>query len=634
MSAMAYMISVVVSYSEDDPIDLLVQTLQAFHSQEGRGGRFDIHLSAWCGSNTASSRVHKALLRFDSLARGISVVECSSSFLSALPHSLTRLDQQTTTHVLLARCGVLPKPGCLPLLVDEVAEYDDGSSVLTASGYRLFPHEKLSSPLSELKRRVHYEFYSASHSTRAVHVFTLDFCCLGLPVLRSIKEKRSEDVDTSGFEHVWYSFVVGCCLGIPIWKLRLDKMLESSVTSSLGASLVDSSVTHRASFEKFYQQSYDSNWPMGISEVYYSREKMKAALDNQESCRDIWQRGFAGVNMLSEPASHLDFPAATSCGVRVIRVGAVGGAQDLMYLLDPSSTSAEDDKAHLLQVLPRLRRSLMEIGGHGMKTIVTVVDLPGSPFFSLKDDKVMCFWESEELQFRAVKFWGLLAENLADLRHLIMGYDIINEPYTQQDRDVSFFDETPTAHADTVNNFYRETVNEIRRHDKDTAIILKCTWFAVPFAMNILKPIPDPHVKYSFHCYLPPRLTLKRDQTKRYPGTVAAHPHCTFSQEVVIDKTYLRQFLTDHVVSWQVRHAIPSHQVFVAEFGMCREVPGAQDYLTDLVDIFSEFGWSWVLFSYRDEEWDALDYELGSDKSNMLYRSTCDMFLSVAKHFR
>ena len=269
-----------------------------------------------------------------------------------------------------------------------------------------------------------------------------------------------------------------------------------------------------------------------------------------------------------------------------------------------------------------------------MKAIITVVDLPGCPFFSLKDDQPMCFWESKELQFRAVQFWGSLAENLVDLCHFIMGYDIINEPYTQQDREVSFFDKTPMAHMEAVNNFYREAINEIRRHDKDTAIILKCTWFAAPIAMKILKPVSDPHIKYSFHCYLPPHLTLKRDTSKKYPGTLAAFPNCTFSDEVVIDKKYLRQFLSDHVVSWQVKHAIPSHQVFVAEFGMCREVPGAQDNLTDLVEIFTEFGWSWLLFSYRDEEWDALDYELGSSKSNMLYRSTCDMFLSVAKHFR
>ena len=102
----------------------------------------------------------------------------------------------------------------------------------------------------------------------------------------------------------------------------------------------------------------------------------------------------------------------------------------------------------------------------------------------------------------------------------------------------------------------------------------------------------------------------------------------------MIDKSYLRQLLRDHVVSWQTQHSIPSSQMLVAEFGICREVPGAQNYLSDLVELFSAFGWSWLLFSYRDEEWDAMDYELGSHKTNMLYRSPTDMFLSVARHFR
>ena len=71
----------------------------------------------------------------------------------------------------------------------------------------------------------------------------------------------------------------------------------------------------------------------------------------------------------------------------------------------------------------------------------------------------------------------------------------------------------------------------------------------------------------------------------------------------------------------------------MAEFGICREIPGAIEYLRDLVDIFRDFGWSWLLFSFRDKEWDAMDYELGGDTSNMLHRSSSDMFMSVGRHF-
>lgn len=629
-------VTIIVSFGRDDSIDLLKQTLLAFLSQEaGHGEKFTAHLNVWCNA-TSSNRVQevKSRLQETEPLMCATVVESQNSFLNALPQSVALVNRQRSAYVVLARCGVLPKPGCVALCIHEIGA--EAMGVVTACGYRLFPHEALSSPLTEMTERVHYAYYSEAHPGRAVHVFTPDFCCLGAPILKNITEKYSENIDVSSFPHIWCSFVIGCHIGITIWKLRIDNALDLSSITPFSTSLVSTALTDGTAFEKFYRFSYASNWPMGVAAPYYSRVKMEAALTSQETCREIWKRGFAGVNMLSKPASKYDFGGAASCGVRVVRVGAVGGAQDLMYLMDTSSTSQAQDKEHLLKVIPQLRNSLIEIGCHGMKAIITVVDLPGSFFFSATDDMDMPFWESKELQLRAVKFWGLMAKCLVDLNHLIMAYDPINEPFTPQDRKTSFFEEIPTAYMDTLHRFYHDTVNEIRLHDKDTAILVKCLWYAMPIAMKTLQPLPDPNIKYSFHCYLPPSLSLNRDLEPhvKYPGTVPKYPNLKQSETVVIDRSYLYQLLLDNVVSWQKKYDVPSHQMCVAEFGVCRELPGAQIYLTDFIEIFRELGWNWLIFSFRDEEWDALDYELGPDKSNMLYRSNCDMFHSIAKHFR
>ena len=102
---------------------------------------------------------------------------------------------------------------------------------------------------------------------------------------------------------------------------------------------------------------------------------------------------------------------------------------------------------------------------------------------------------------------------------------------------------------------------------------------------------------------------------------------------VEITSEYLHQLLKKTVHSWQVKHGIPSSRILVAEFGICREVQGAKQYLEDLVSIFRHFKWSWLLFSFRDEEWDALDYELGPDMDNVLNRSASELFRTVADHF-
>lgn len=349
--------------------------------------------------------------------------------------------------------------------------------------------------------------------------------------------------------------------------------------------------------------------------------------------------------MCLEPASCFDFAAAASYGVRVIRVGAVQAPKDLAYLLDGKSSSVEDDKAQLLNALPRLRRQLSFAGEHGLKVIITLVDLPGSLFFSFDHDKdngidsknPLLFWQGHEHRSRVARFWGFLAEQLLDLSHLIMGYDLINEPYTPEDRECGFFNTPPTSHRSALNQFYQEAVQEIRRSDKNTAVIIKCTWFAMPTAMNMLEPIDDPNVKYGFHCYIPPPLTLGiRDlgTTRQYPGMILKHDLETSNEQVYIDKEYLHQFLLNHVDAWQRKHGIPSSSMVVTEFGICRGVIGARAYLEDLMDIFTQFGWSWLLFSFRDEQWDAMDYELGECKQNKLYRSPSDLFLCAANHFR
>ena len=632
MAATEKSYSVVVSSSEGDSTEVLLQTVQAFLAQKGLGKQFHLKLNVWNRKDKVGDNVSSILeTNLQGIAEGIKVYTSDNSFLGNLHNSLSFLGQQTqATHLLLVGCGVIPKPNCIAFLLEKLVEYEE-TTPLTAVGCRIFPHEKVASPFQDLQAGIHYKFYTPSHTDRAVHIFTPELCCLSMTTVKQLL-KHQGDAELASLGHLWCSFVAGHHLEVPIWKINMEEVAYIPPSDcSLLYSLA--SEENYSTFERFYNHSYSSNWPLGVSLVYYNQQQMKASLD--DSCHCLWDRGFGGVNMLSQPASQLDFAAAASYGVRVIRIGAVGDAKDLCYLLDCRASSVEEDEGHLVKVLPRLRNSLTVAGEHGLKVIITLVDLPGSPFVSLDRNAPMPFWESKTLRSRAAKFWGLLAKNLVDLKTLIMGYDIINEPYTQEDRVARFFDPTPMAHQAALNQFYCDTIREIRQYDCDTAVIVKCSWYASPIAMNILQPLSDPNVKYSFHCYLPDNLSLFRRwdyPAHRYPASLPKNIRQSES-EVKVDKQFLHQLLSDHVLSWQGKHGIPSSQILVAEFGICREIPGANEYLRDLVDIFKEFGWSWLLFSFRDEEWDAMDYELGEDIDNMLYRSPSDMFMSVGQHF-
>ena len=56
----------------------------------------------------------------------------------------------------------------------------------------------------------------------------------------------------------------------------------------------------------------------------------------------------------------------------------------------------------------------------------------------------------------------------------------------------------------------------------------------------------------------------------------------------------------------------PSNRIVAGEFGVNRKAPGATRYFKDLIQIFDEEGLHWAFYSWREDEWDAMDYELGT----------------------
>ena len=84
------------------------------------------------------------------------------------------------------------------------------------------------------------------------------------------------------------------------------------------------------------------------------------------------------------------------------------------------------------------------------------------------------------------------------------------------------------------------------------------------------------------------------------------------------------------IEKWQHKWRIPSQRMLIGEFGLARETRGARDYLKDLLEIFDYHRWSWCAYAYREDAWDAMDYELGEDITNMLNRSRRRLFQTIA----
>ena len=622
-------ICLIVQCSEGDTQESLKLTLQSFISQDKRNHHIKILI--WYNDCCSQELKDVAIQHTTSNCSEVTAVNSEHPFLCNLPSSLVFLKQFNCTSVLICSCGVCLKPNCLSFLSQKKVEYDD-NVVLTAFGFRLFPHTKLENPLKSLKDGLHYKLYNNSDSDRPLHIFTPEFVFINMPILIKISF-YCRDTNFTSLGHLWCSYVSEHKLNEDhsIWKIGTDDYVDFGYCQP--QQLIPASEKDSQIFHEFYSFIYEHDWPRGITKPLHQIpiEKMVPPTTNTVLPLSIWNNGFGGVNMSSEPASQFDFAVASNYGVKVIRVGAVADAQDLNYLLDPHAKNIEDDSKHLQKVLPRLRQAINKAGSHGLKVIITLTDLPGAPFQSKKSSD---FWESGKVRIRAAKFWGLIAEALVDMNDSIMGYDLINEPYTPNSDD-DYFTESSLDLTTELNHFYEEAVAAIRQSDIQTVVILTSPRFANPQAIEALRPLKDPYIAYSFHMYTHPHLTLQRqfgNPGYMYPGFIRRWLHCPHIT-IEITKDTLRSMLQKYVVTWQRKHGIPSSRIFVGEFGICREVPGACQYLQDLLDIFEEFQWSWLLFSFRDEEWDALDYELGSDTRNMLYRSPTELFSTVAKHF-
>lgn len=100
-----------------------------------------------------------------------------------------------------------------------------------------------------------------------------------------------------------------------------------------------------------------------------------------------------------------------------------------------------------------------------------------------------------------------------------------------------------------------------------------------------------------------------------YPGEVFIKD---LKEIQYLDKTYLEEFLS-RISTWGKKNNIASNRILVGEFGISREVKGAEYYMKDLIAIFNKNSWHWLFYSFQEDSWHSWDYQLGSKKVPFQY---------------
>ena len=196
--------------------------------------------------------------------------------------------------------------------------------------------------------------------------------------------------------------------------------------------------------------------------------------------------------------------------------------------------------------------------------LYVILDMHAAPGGQSSDwhcDNVMrtgLLWTTAEYRKRFVALWGELARRY-NHRSVIAGYDILNEPMTNQHLGRVGFNPTKyyTHEWTLMNTLYREVTEEIRKYDTNHIIFLEGDWFSQRF--NGLDAPFDNNTAYSSHNY-----SSIRTKSPFNPDFVE-----TRSEEELL-KAYRDEFYAQEGTIYCQKYNVP---LWVSEFGMNQKEP-------------------------------------------------------------
>jgi glycosyltransferase involved in cell wall biosynthesis len=617
----SYDVSVVIcSYKRVYNMDAL---LQAFVAQDF-SGRFEVII--WNNNYDARQEIDGLYEKYKQQIE-LKIIHSTENFYCVIRLAISSLIRSDL--VLICDDDVKPLPGYISAFINKSKEYGP-ESVLCCRGHVFRPHALD----EEMPHRfwTDYEFlkfYDESKTDRQIHFLHADNCLIPKHLMQKALSYPLERYQYRLIDDYWLSFVFSHILKVPIWKIRADDIF----TFTECADDPEIALYHNPKVTEqrinFYIYHMRKGWPFPVQQQRLEDRTEVRCASNETGKTGYWIRGFGGVNMFSD-AAEADFERAAEAGVTVVRFGAVGDAQDFRYLVDESGVESVITEESLTRLAAGIRRA----GDFGMKVIITLGHVPGRIFSLQADNYDFRLWCSPACSDSFVTMWGELSKYLRCFDNVI-GYDLLNEPFTPDDISPGYFDEMSETYAGTLNSLYERTIQTIRLWDPVTPIILEPTYWASPRTLSFLRTYNDPSIVYSFHMYAPPAYTIRWLNSGRfaYPGPVRNWPDSPYGGIKYWNKEAMRVFLAE-VKNWQNNNNIPNRNLFVGETGVSREVQGAQRYLLDLLDLFNELEWNWAIYAFRDEEWDAMDYELGTDIRNMFPTESNELFARLKTYFR
>lgn len=282
--------------------------------------------------------------------------------------------------------------------------------------------------------------------------------------------------------------------------------------------------------------------------------------------------------------------------------------------------------------LQQLRSALDRAHRAGLKVVIAPLSLPGMRWSQnngdVFDDRL---WQDKAWWDQAAAFWRDLAAALKD-HPAVAAYNLINEPAPEKlgglpehatlERMKRWY-ATRQGSSRDLPAFYRHMLAAVREVDSVTPVMVDAGWYAAADAFDYWpNALEDPRVLYSVHMYEPYSATsapnLARAKPFDYPGKA---PYA--GQQMRWDASRVAAYLR-RPVDWADAHQVPRSRLVVGEFGCMRRLPGCRQYLEDVLTVLDEQRVHWAFYSFREDSWDGMDYELGQAKVPWRYWQAID----------
>jgi endoglucanase len=246
------------------------------------------------------------------------------------------------------------------------------------------------------------------------------------------------------------------------------------------------------------------------------------------------------------------------------------------------------------KVLDEIEQAVVNANKYGIKVVVDLQSPPMPEIIEKSQYDQPELWHDPDLDASFLRFWTDIATRMKAHEDGIWGYDLYNEPLDRSKLPWEPKQWRPLA---------LKLVKAIRAIDPNVWLVYEPGPGSLDRGFDGLVPLPDTHVIYSVHGYVPFEFTgqgldyvpgMDRTDVSKllgvhYPGMING---------VYWDKAQVEKWLAP-AIAFQKKWNVP---MYVGEFSVIRWAPKADavQWLKDNTSIFESLGWSWCYHAFRE----------------------------------